>query len=59
TTYGALALVVVMLGALYFKIFVWKKTFTEPGGWELDSTLLAAALMIAALGAGVFSLSIP
>lgn len=59
TLYGALALSVVMVGALYFKIAVWKKKFAEPGGWEFDLTLLAAAILIAALGPGVFSLALP
>lgn len=59
SAFGALAMAVVMLGAMYFKIYVWKKKFSEPGGWEFDLTLLAALLIIAALGAGVFSLSIP
>lgn len=56
---SAIALAVVMLGALYYKIFTWKKKFAEAGGWEIDLLLLAALLLIAALGPGVFSLSLP
>ncbi|MBI2450666.1 MAG: DoxX family protein [Candidatus Nealsonbacteria bacterium] len=41
---GALALV--MVGAIYFKAVVWKKKFSEPGGWEFDFILLAANLAI-------------
>lgn len=53
------ALSVVMLGALYFKIFVWKKKFSQDGGWELDLLLLAALSILATAGSGVFSLALP
>lgn len=59
TLYGALTLAVVMIGAIYFKIAVWKKKFAEAGGWEFDLVLLAVGLLIAALGPGVFSLTLP
>lgn len=58
TVYSALALAIVMIGAMYFKISVWKKKFSETSGWEFDLVLLAAALMIAAAGPGVFSLEL-
>lgn len=58
TTVCALALALVMIGAIYYKIAVWKKKFSETGGWEFDLVLLAAALLLAALGPGVFSLAI-
>lgn len=59
TAVCALALAVIMIGAIYFKIAVWKKKFSETGGWEFDIVLLVAALVLAALGPGVFSLAIP
>lgn len=59
TLYGALAIAVVMTGAIYFKIAVWKKKFAETGGWEFDLVLFAVTLLIAALGPGVFSLTLP
>ena len=46
TQIAALLLSIVMLGAIYYKIFVWKKKFSEPGGWEIDLILLAANLVI-------------
>lgn len=58
TFYSALALAAAMAGALYFKIAVWKKKFSENGGWEFDLVLLAAALVLAAAGGGVFSLEL-
>lgn len=58
TFYSALCIAVVMVGAMYFKIAVWKKKFSETNGWEFDLVLLAAALVIAAAGPGVFSLGL-
>ncbi len=48
TQYAALALIVVMLGALYFKIFRWKVPFSarDATGWEFDLVLLAANIVI-------------
>ena len=57
TGYAALALAGVMIGALYYKIIVWKKKFMGDGGWELDLVLLSALLLIAAMGPGVFALN--
>ena len=48
---------VVMVGALYYKIAVWKKKFSGDGGWELDLVLLAILLLVAAMGSGVFALN--
>lgn len=55
---GALALVAVMLGALYYKIFVWHAKFSNPAGssWELDLILLAAAFAILTAGGGTLVL---
>lgn len=49
---AAIALAAVMVGAIYYKIVVWKKKFTEPGGWEFDLILLAASLAILFSGGG-------
>ena len=44
--WAAIALVIIMLGAIYFKALVWKKKFTDVGGWEFDLLLLIASLAI-------------
>lgn len=59
TFFAALALAIVMVGALYFKIALWKKKFSESGGWEYDLVLFAALLLLASLGPGVFSIAYP
>ncbi len=48
--------VVVMLGAIYFKISKWGKKFTGDGGWELDFILLAANLALILGGGGAWGL---
>lgn len=55
---AGLALGLVMLGALYMKIFKWKAPFTamDKTGYELDLTLLALGVMLWLLGAGGFAL---
>jgi putative oxidoreductase len=56
---GALLLVLIMLGALYYKIFVWKVPFIgeKTTGWEFDLILLGAAITVLLIGAGTFSIS--
>ena len=44
--WAALAMVVIMAGALYFKIVKWHLSFTGNNGWEFDLLLLAGALTI-------------
>lgn len=41
-----LAFSIIMLGAIYFKIFKWKTSFTahDTTGWEFDFALLAISL---------------
>jgi putative oxidoreductase len=46
TQLGAIIIMVVMLGAIYFKTQKWGKSFTGDGGWELDFIILAAALTV-------------
>ena len=55
---GALVTGLVMLGAIYYKIFAWKISFfaMDKTGWEFDFILFAAAVAILLLGAGAFSL---
>ena len=55
---GALAIAVVMGGALHYKINKWNVPFSamDKMGWEFDLILLAAALAIATVGAGTLSL---
>ena len=48
--YAAAVTAVIMLGAIYFKIFKWKMPFMgmQATGWEFDLVLLAASLAILA-----------
>ncbi len=52
--WGALGIGVIMLGALFFKIFQWKVPFSaqDQMGWEFDLALLAAALLLLTVGPG-------
>lgn len=52
---SALLLVIVMCGAIYFKITKWNVPFMamDKTGWELDLTLLAANIAIFLTGGGV------
>ncbi len=57
TPWAALGLGIIMLGALYHNIFVWKKPFSAvPSGWEFDAVLLAVLVGLLSLGAGAYSL---
>ncbi len=58
TRLAAMALTVVMLGALRYKILIWKTPFTanDKSGWEFDLILLAAAMVLVTMGAGALSL---
>lgn len=53
---GAVFLVVVMLGAIYFKTQKWSKNFTGEGGWEFEFMLLAAAFAVLLAGSGSYTL---
>ncbi len=56
---GFLTPVIAVLGALWMLSTTWfarsKMKKKYQGGWELDITLMLAALALAALGSGVFS----
>ncbi len=56
TKIAGLLLMAVMLGALYFKIRVWKKAFAGDGGWEFDLILFAAVFLVFIMGAGGYSI---
>ncbi len=56
TKIGALCIMAVMLGALYFKVKVWKKGFSGDNGWEFDLILFASALAVFIMGGGAYSI---
>lgn len=58
TQLAALGLSLVMVGAIYYKVVVWKIAFMAGNttGWEFDFILLAANLAILFCGAGVYAL---
>ena len=58
TQFASIILIVVMLGALYYKIVKWKIPFASQNssGWEFDLLILASAILLLLMGAGLFSL---
>lgn len=54
---GAAMLAAVMVGAIYYKKFVWKAPFASPEkmGWEYDLVLLACCLLIATSALGGYA----
>ena len=58
TEISSIGFAVIMLGAIYYKIFKWNIPFSaeKSTGWELDLVLLAMALVLLVLGPGNFSL---
>ena len=58
TRVGALLIVIVMLGALYHKLFKWNIPFAahDKLGWEFDLILLASAIALIFLGDGAISI---
>lgn len=56
--WAAMLLALVMLGAIYHKIFKWKVKFSMTGstGWEFDMMLLAANITIIFVGSGAWRL---
>jgi len=55
---GALLVGLIMLGAIYYKVFKWKIPFSamDKIGWEFDLILLGASVAVLFLGAGAISL---
>jgi putative oxidoreductase len=58
TQFAALGLILVMLGAIHRKIFVWKTGFWGPhgDGWSYDLFFVAMNLVVATTGGGRFIL---
>lgn len=58
TQFAAIGLGLVMLGAIYFKVFKWKSGFMSHTGtgWELDLIVLAGCIALATLGGGRWTL---
>ncbi len=56
---AAIGLILLMLGAIQKKIFVWKTGFwgTKDQGWHYDLLIVAMNLVIAATGGGTYVLS--
>ena len=56
--YGAGALALVMIGAIYYKTMKWKVSFSpwDKTGWEFDLTLLAVSLAIFLGNVGAYAL---
>lgn len=54
TPLAAAGLGIIMLGAIYFKMFVFGAGFS--GGWELDLVLLSICVALVTAGAGAWSL---
>jgi uncharacterized membrane protein YphA (DoxX/SURF4 family) len=55
---AAIAQMLIMIGATYYKIAKWKLPFMamQATGWELDMVLFAAAFALMAFGGGVYSI---
>lgn len=59
TQLAAIGLILIMLGAILKKIFVWRTGFwgkSGTNGWSYDTMLVAMNLVIAATGGGKFVL---
>ena len=56
TQLAAAGFVIIMLGAINLKARQMHKSFTGDGGWELDYSLLGAAIALVILGAGGISI---
>ena len=58
TEIASLLVAIVMLGALFHKMFKWNIPFSamDKMGWEFDLILLGAAIALLFVGAGLYSL---
>ena len=56
TQYAALGIGIIMLGAIYKKIFEWHMPFSssEKMGWEIDLMLLTVCIALMTLGSGLY-----
>ena len=59
TDAASILLIVVMLGALYYKMAVWHVPFSamDKMGWEFDLMILAAAIALLLIGPGTISIT--
>ncbi len=59
TQESAFVLGIVMLGAIYFKVFVWGIAFAAVNttGWEFDLILLAALIALLSVGGGELTIA--
>lgn len=55
TRLASIGLLIIMLGAIYMKMFVFGAGFAGQGGWEFDLANLGALLVLATHGAGKLS----
>jgi putative oxidoreductase len=53
----AAAFIVIMLGAIFFKVRIWKTGFMaqQTTGWEFDLVLLAASFLLLLVGPGAIA----
>ncbi len=58
TQLAALGVGIIMIGAIYFKVFKWKVPFadTAKNGWEFDLALLAMSFLILLTGPGMWAI---
>lgn len=58
TQWAAVGIILIMLGAIYKKIFEWKVPFftLEKMGWEYDFLIIAACKAILFTGPGIWSI---
>ncbi len=58
TQFASIGFSLIMLGAIYHKIYKWHIPFysEQSTGWELDILILAAALVLIFSGAGHYSI---
>lgn len=56
--YASVVLALIMVGAIYFKIFVWQVPFVaaQATGWEFDLILLAANLALVLTKGGILTI---
>lgn len=60
-SYGAALLIVVMAGAIYKKVAVWRKGFwgEESNGWYYDLLYATCSFLILVTGGGAWTLTAP
>jgi putative oxidoreductase len=56
TRIAAIGTALVMIGAIRTRVVVWKSSWGEDDGWEIDGILLAASVALILLGPGNVSI---